>query len=180
MKTLVIHPNNPTTDFLKKIYEGKDYTVFDCYNYTNDDLINVIISHDRIIMCGHGSSDGLFDINNGGFIIDNSIVPYLQTKECICIWCNADVFVEDYGLTGLYTGMFISEVEEAYLFQINESMNDIDFSNNVFSGLLGTIIDKYELSEVFDILKKCYYDKENDVMIFNNERIFYEAGQLPV
>ena len=176
MKTLVIHPNDPTTDFLKKIYEGKDYTVFDCYNYINDDLINAIINHDRIIMCGHGSSDGLFDVDNGGFIIDNSIVPYLQTKECICIWCNADVFVEDYGLTGLYTGMFISEVEEAYLFQINESMNDIDFSNNVFSGLLGTIIDKYELSEVFDILKKCYYDKENDVMIFNNERIFYEAG----
>jgi hypothetical protein len=176
MKTLVIHPNDPTTDFLKKIYEGKDYTIFDCYDYTSNDLIDAIMDHDRIIMCGHGSPDGLFDVNNGGFIIDNSVVPYLQTKECVCIWCNADMFVEEYELTGLYTGMFISEVEEAYLFQINESINNIDFSNNVFSDLLGRIIDKHNLSKVFDILKEYYYDKENDVMIFNNERIFYEAG----
>jgi hypothetical protein len=176
MKTLVIHPVDPTTDFLKKIYEGKDYTIFDCYNYAYNDLIDTIMKHDRIIMCGHGSPDGLFDVNYGGFFIDNSVVPYLQTKECICIWCNADIFVKEYGLTGLYTGMFISEVEEADMFQIDESVNNIDFSNNTFSDLLGRIIDNYNLSKVFDILKEYYYDKENGVMIFNNERIYYEAG----
>jgi hypothetical protein len=175
MKTLVIHPDDPSTTFLKHIYEGKDYSILDCDYYTKDELIDAIMDHDRIIMCGHGSPDGLFDVNNGGFIIDESVVPYLQSKECVCIWCNADVFVKEHGLTGLYTGMFISEIEEAYFYQIYENNSSIGFSNDMFSKLLGKIIDKYELSTVYDVLKEYYYDRDNEVITFNNNRLYYEA-----
>lgn len=61
MNTLVIHPDNRSTDFLKVIYEGKDYTVLQNREQINRKLLtlNLIKNHDRIIMMGHGGPYGL-------------------------------------------------------------------------------------------------------------------------
>jgi len=111
MKTLVIHPKDSTTDFLKVIYSEKDWTIIDDNNISTSKLKENIKSHDRIIMLGHGSDKGLFGQNR--LIINSNLVYLLKDKNCVCIWCNADEFVKKYKLNGFYTGMIISDYDEA-------------------------------------------------------------------
>lgn len=130
MKTLVIHPKDQTTDFLREIYVGKDWTVID-FNPSSKILKEQIKKHDRIVMLGHGSEKGLFGFNR--MVIDSTLVYLLREKQCVAIWCNANVFVEKYNLKGFYTGMIISEYEEALMYCIPADSFWIDQSNTDFS-----------------------------------------------
>lgn len=62
MKTLVIHPKDKTTDFLKPIYHGRDWTVI-TGNCTKEEVAKAIDEHDHIIMMGHGTPQGLLAMN---------------------------------------------------------------------------------------------------------------------
>jgi len=164
MKTLVIHPKDSTTEFLNKIYKDKDWTIIN-HPLSRKDMKHQIKNHDRIIMMGHGSPYGLL---GHGYHINATIGELLRTKKCICIWCNADVFVKTHKLKGFYTGMFISEVSEAKYFNINANQNEIDYSNNLFVDNLKDIIDSPDiLNEI-----KSSYTGNSLVIQYNNERLY--------
>lgn len=168
MKTLVIHPTDRTTDFLKPIYEGRGWTVINKHakEMNRDEFIAELEAHDRIIMMGHGYPGGLFMS-----YIDPSVAPILREKDCVCIWCNADQFVNKYGLKGFYTGMFISEVGEANWFKIRTDQDAIDYSNNLFTGLVVEHIDKKNPQPAI----KEGYVGDCPVIRFNNDRLYYNA-----
>ena len=58
MRTLVIHPKDKTTDFLKPIYANRDWTVI-TGGCTKEEVNKAISEHDHIIMMGHGTPQGL-------------------------------------------------------------------------------------------------------------------------
>ena len=61
-RTLVIHPKDKSTDFLKVIYANKpDWTVV-TGNMTTEDVNDLITQHDHIIMMGHGTPQGLLSV----------------------------------------------------------------------------------------------------------------------
>ena len=139
MKTLVIHPEDDTTTFLEDIYWNKDWTVMNDPFIARHELIKMIQDHDRIVMLGHGSPLGLF----GGFdmLIDDSLAPLLRQKETVCIWCNADKFVQHNKMSGFHTGMFISEVFEANYHDINNIDEiEVEDSNFIFATLMNDYI----------------------------------------
>ena len=73
MKTLIIHPNDRSTDFLKPIYAGiKNKTVLN-KNVSENTLRQEIQTHDQILMMGHGSPSGLFNVAQigNGFLTIN-------------------------------------------------------------------------------------------------------------
>jgi len=172
MKTLVIHPDDRTTDFLKQIYEGRDFTVFNGHqkDISKSKFHKLVKDHDRIIMMGHGFPGGLFMSH-----INSEIVYLLREKECVCIWCNADQFVNKYGLKGFYTGMFISEVGEANWFRIQTDQATIDFSNELFTQLVTENIDN---EDIHTVLKENYYSDNCPVIQFNNDRLYYNEEIL--
>jgi len=163
MKTLVIHPTDPSTEFLSAIYADKNWTVVkDC---RLKDLKLSIKSHDRIIMLGHGSKYGLFGKNN--VMIDNRLVYLLKDKINICIWCDADGFVKKYKLKSpLYTGMIISDIDEAAYLSVD--INGIEESNNLLAKAIGTFIDTD--TPILNI--KEMYRGENEVFNYNTQRIY--------
>jgi len=117
-------------------------------------------------MMGHGYPGGLFFT-----AINSSMVYLLRQKDCVCIWCNADQFVEKYGLRGFYTGMFISEVGEAYGRGIKALQDEVTYSNVLFAMELNKVIDE---PNVHSLIKESYKGVfENDVIRFNNERLYY-------
>lgn len=166
MKTLVIHPDDRSTDFLKKIYEGKDWTIINDHQACRSRKVitNLIKKHDRIIMMGHGYPGGLFYT-----CINPNMVYLLREKECVCIWCNADKFVNKYNLTGFFTGMFISEVGEARYYGITATQEQIDYSNNLFATELNKVIDD---DKVHRLIKEAYTG-DDPVIQFNNIRLYY-------
>jgi len=140
MKTLVIHPKDKTTNYLKPIYANhSDWDIMDC-KISKGKIRKLIKGYDRIIMLGHGSPNGLFDFEHKRTIIDPSFVQFLREKTCVCIWCYANEFVERYKLDSpLYSGMIISDIDEAIFMGINGLISNIikwvDSSNEMFASL---------------------------------------------
>jgi len=177
-KVLVIHPNDSSTDFLKPIYADIPNATVVRGGVTRADVDQEIIKHDRIIMLGHGSPGGLFSIgeffgNSGGFIISHGTADLLRDKECIFIWCNADKFVNEHNLKGLYSGMFISEVGEAEYCGTPSSQEVVTESNDYFANELGKV-SNLDLNEIHSYIKTNYgiLAESNDVANYNNNRIY--------
>lgn len=167
MKTLVIHPKDPTTDFLSEIYNGTDWTVINYY-MNETQLKKIISKYDRIIMMGHGFGHGL--IGYKGTVINNSFADLLREKECVYIWCHANKFVEKNNLKGFNTGMIVSEIQEAYIYSIPATADEIDESNKLFSETIKkNIFKKTMLEEV----KFEYVNDDNPVIFFNKKNIFH-------
>jgi hypothetical protein len=81
MSTLIIHPQDSTTNFLKPIYALiQDETVI-TGGITKSELKKLIENHDRVIMLGHGSPFGLLSVGQfpkaGNYIVDYSMVDLL-------------------------------------------------------------------------------------------------------
>lgn len=178
MKTLVIHPEDNTTEFLTAIYANISNNTVIKGGVSKSELREMIEEHYRILMLGHGSPDGLLSrcqFPNGGlFIVDESMVSVLKNKlNCIFIWCYADKFVRRHGLAGLCTGMFISEMGEAAYWRfkgINQRM--IDES----SGLFASIVSKYINEPIEFMYNKLLLEyeilaKTNLIARFNLQRI---------
>ena len=179
MKTLIVHPKDSTTSFLDIVYNPIPNKTVITGGITKEELLGLIESHDRVMMMGHGSPGGLFSVgqfkNCGGFIIDRSIVPLLEKKNnSIFIWCNADEFVERYELKGFYSGMFISEVGEAYYCGLPGTKQDVvDESNYGFCNILSEYInDTNEI--IYENVKNRYglIAETNKVARYNNQRLY--------
>ena len=141
MTTLIIHPDDRSTDFLRPIYRNIKHKTVITGLITRDGLHALIKAHDRIIGLGHGSPSGLFNMSAGGFgsfILGAGEVEILRGKELVSIWCHANQFMEHHKLKGIYSGMFISEVSEARYYNLNEvTQDDVDESNDAFARMLG-------------------------------------------
>jgi len=164
-KTLVIHPFDVSTGFLEEIYSGKDWTLID-NNVSHSHLKKSIQEHDRIIMLGHGTEYGLLGYDRT--IIDSQLVYLLREKECVCIWCNADVFFEKYKLKGFYTGMIISEKLEANMESVDATESEVNKSNSMFAKSIAKSIDETNMLEV----ALDNYKGDTDVIEFNRNRMF--------
>ena len=178
MKTLVIHPEDPTTEFLKRIYTDLQDTTVIQGGVSRSEVDGLIESHERIIMLGHGAPFGLMNPKRfpgaGFFIIDDLTVSSLKNKSsCVYIWCHADQFVIRNGLFGLCSGMFISEMGEAELYGFQDiEQKMIDQSNQVFSSILSR-----HISEPLNVLYKSLmieYEavaRDNPIARFNFQRL---------
>jgi hypothetical protein len=181
MKTLIIHPKDRTTDFLKPIYENiPNATVLT--EGLKSDVIELIKEHDRIIMMGHGSPWGLFGVGRfregnyySSYVIDNETVhALLPKKQNVFIWCNADKFVNRHELKGFYSGMFISEVSEAtYCDLPGIPQSVVDESNNQFATIVGKVINE-PLREAYKGIRQQYkvLAEGNPVAQYNYERLY--------
>jgi hypothetical protein len=171
MKTLVLHPDDRSTDFLKEIYSGKGYDVITRWDISYPVLKAMVETHDRIMMMGHGSPNGL--IGFGHIFMNPKFIELLQTKECVCIWCNADKYVEPNNIKGFYTGIFISEVGEAAYYGIKATQREIDYSNDLFALMMKNRIDSDTL---YEEIKKDYLVDGSPVIKFNNDRLYYRES----
>jgi hypothetical protein len=179
MRTLIVHPKDSTTTFLEKIYKSiPEKKVIDG-GVSKIELIEKMEEYDRVMMMGHGSPFGLFNMNlfkdNGGYIIDHSFVPTLSKKNnSVYIWCNADKFVEKFKLKGFYSGMFISEVGEAYICGVhNVNQEIVDESNYGFSEILSEVINENH-QVVYNHVMNRYGEiaKNNVVASYNFNRLY--------
>lgn len=169
MKTLVIHAEDATTDFLSTIYDGKDWTII-TKNIGKSKLKALIKEHDIIIMMGHGTEKGLADADFN-FIIDGQYVYLLREKICIGIWCNADQFFTKHKLKGLATGMIISEYMEANLYCVDATYAEIEESNTEFAKAIKESLILEDLETSKQKIQETYKVKDG-VTEFNQKNIY--------
>ena len=171
MKTLIIHPKDETTDFLKSIYGSiTDYTLVTKKYKNEKEFKELITDHDRIMMLGHGFPSGLYSTPDRELIIRDEHAPLLKDKDCVFIWCNADRYVQKHKLKGFYTGMIISEVAEADYCDVFASQSEVDESNYLFAETIGRYIKSPE--SMHKCITSEYSSSSNPVIIYNQERIY--------
>lgn len=168
MKTLVIHPADRTTDFLKTIYENQlEWTIVNS-ELSRNEMKDVIKKHDRIIMLGHGDENGLYGFDH--YVINDSVAYSLKTKFCICIWCKTYNFVMNNDLKGFFTGMIVSDEAEAFMYKLNATAAEIEESNDLFAK---AIRDNLSSSTIVDDVLKSYDSETNEIIQFNRKNLFY-------
>jgi hypothetical protein len=167
MKTLVIHPKDSSTDFLSAIYADQNWDVINT-NCSKSHLCRQIKDHDRIILMGHGTDQGL--IGYGHYVIDSKLVYLLRDpqKSYIFIWCNSDLFVQKYKLKAFHTGMIISEYEEALYFCVPTCGADLDQSNKLLATAFRHSIDSPKMLEDMVVL----YFGHTPVIQFNLQHFY--------
>ena len=175
---IVIHANDPTTKVLSLLYEKrKDCCLHIDESCTNSQIIRAVKDADSIMMLGHGNPFGLFSKpdKKGQYnrhLISEKHVGFLRGKTCIGIWCYANEFAEHYRLNGLFSGMIISEVQEAIDNKIESSKEEIDYEMEVFTQRLKYCIEHYELKDV--PAKMLELDnKHSKLTQFNYSRLFF-------
>jgi len=192
MKTLIIHPSDYSTSFLDIVYAPIENKTVITGGISKSEVQQLIREHDRVMMMGHGSGNGLFSTssfrNCGPFIIDQQMVPLLIEKDnSVFIWCNADKFVNVFSLKGFYSGMFISEVGEAnYCSKHDPTVDDllkiklstviqeeVDESNYGFCNIIAKYINN-DKELIHENVKKEYglIAEQNPVALYNNNRLF--------
>lgn len=129
-QTLVIHPEDPSTDFLIEIYRDRGFTEIR-QDFHPQKLEELILKHQRILFLGHGFHHGLLHFYQT--IIDQRFAPILQNKELVGIWCFAKSFFDQHQLKGFYTDMFISEFPEAQVMGVQATESEIEESNREFA-----------------------------------------------
>jgi len=180
MKNLVIHPNDCSTTFLKSIYgKAQNKTVIEG-NSTPNKIEALIKRSDRVLMMGHGSCDGLFSMrlfskHRKWNVISRDEANILRDKtQNIYIWCNADKYVEGNDLHGFYSGMFVSEVGEAWAMGLGKvSQNTVNESNYTFAEIVGDYIGLH-IEDLYEKVMDEYGElaMHNPVAQYNIERIF--------
>lgn len=179
MKTLVIHPLDPSTEFLREIYANINCTVVR-HPHPRRELDALIESHDQVIGLGHGSPQGLFGWWGGMvYAIGALQAPLLADKEHIYIWCHADQYVKKHNLKGFSSGMFISEVAEAQMYGINAPRTQVEVSNYAFAYTLGRCLEKrMGAKRIYETVTKEYFEPADPVVTFNAKRMIYESKNM--
>lgn len=179
MKYLIVHPNDRSTDFLKRIYSQISTPTLITGGITKSDLIDSIDTHDRCLFLGHGLHTGLLSMNKFKTrdltILDGSMAPILKSQtNNLYIWCHAKSFVQKHDLHGIFSDMFISEINEALYYNFkNISKREIEESNYVFSEIVGSNIGR-PINETYDVLIREYslFSKGNTIARFNCQRLY--------
>ena len=174
----VIHANDPTTQFLSVLYDTREDLISHVTETsTNSDVIRAIRASDTIAMLGHGNEYGLFSkpSKNGKyerFMITDRHVQFLRDKTCIGIWCYANQFAERYGLHGLFSGMIISELQEAIELGIPATEEEIYKERERFALRLKNCIEAYSLEEI-PARMKSLDDTQSELTRFNYSNLYY-------
>ena len=178
MNWTVIHATDPTTRMLSQLYERReDIAEHITEVSTNGAVRRAIARAEAVMMLGHGTSIGLFSVPvcPGRWerrLVDSSHVQQLRGKPCIAIWCHANEFAETYKLHGLFSGMIISELQEAVDEHIAATKEEIDTEIWKFARRLRECIDRYDLCDVPARMLELD-DVHSPLTVFNYNNLFY-------
>lgn len=178
-RILIVHPADPSTDFLKEIYKDIKYEklITDC---DSAELYDEFAKpYDTVILLGHGTELGLYDKINHRYVVTPGHSLYLRDKFVIGIWCNANIYFEKFNVSNsFYTGMFISEIDEAIEYNMflnkEKTTQHINESSALFARLMHDALQ--DSPTAVSVKNKIYneYKNDNPIVIANREFMGFE------
>lgn len=174
----VIHATDPTSQVLSLLYQQReDMKTLITERNSSSDVQRAIRADDIMMMLGHGNEYGLFSKpdKNGiyrRFLITDRHVQFLREKTCIGIWCHANKFAEKYGLHGLFSGMIISELQEAVDLGVPATKDEIDREMEKFTIRLKDCMETYGLKQTPMRMKE-QDDVQSALTKFNYCNLYY-------
>lgn len=148
---IVIHPKDRTTQMLEILYEATPHEKVNDTLSKNQlrSLLYAVSTSEPIMLLGHGCEEGLLTRNDDTKddfkkLIDHSFSHILKKHNgrIFAIFCHAKDFAEKEHLHGLFSGMIISEMEEAESYGIPTTIEELDKENIKLAKNLRVLLDK--------------------------------------
>lgn len=183
---IVIHPYDPTTTFLKPLYEDRTGVELYTQQHGNSTIRRAlnkrIYDGETVMMLGHGCEQGLLADTSPArkfdrLIINGSHVEFLRKTCCIGIWCNADMFARKYRLKGLFSGMIISEIGEALMYGISTTPEELDEENRRLTQLLSHALQECPVHSDIPQWFRTHAPMNTPLQRFNYNNIHYFTGE---
>lgn len=175
---IVIHidNNSPDAKILSRIYEGLDGITLS-YNRGKSNIKRLlrITGDEPVMLLGHGSPQGLLNISQNGYAVGSECVEWLRCRPVIGIFCYASDFADKYGLSGFFTSMFISNMQEAIIEHRDQDATEeiISYQGSLFCDRIRELlIRNTPLSEWPEILQS-QADLSLPFVRFNYEALTY-------
>jgi len=164
---------------LRQIYLGKENVKVIDETWSNRQIRETIGSAPKdevIMMLGHGYEGGLLapwgDKQFGRTIVDERLVYLLREHTCVGIWCYANEFAEKHNLKGLFTGMVVSDANEAIENCLDFEGEDIGLLNEQYASDMEYCLRNYPLARVPKIMKEVQ-DYASPIKDFNYSSLHY-------
>lgn len=164
------------TRVLERMWKDMDAYVVDVTVNDKESIGEAIRSEkDLLLLCGHGTMNGLLH-PYGGYAVDDKMLRnnLNPNTRLIGIWCNASDFARFYGYCGFFSDMFISNSCEAEWNGIEGyTDNQIWSYERVFCDKVNVLLTEgIPLKEWKDILMASY-DLDNRIEDFNYKGLAY-------
>ena len=182
----VVHPKDRTTAVLGGLYEGLEVQLL------NETMTNNEIRHglhhanvfEPLMILGHGSDKGLFSRKDDTaedfdrILVGKHHLYYLkQQHRLMGIWCHAHLFAKEHQLSGLFTGMFISEMSEACEYGVETTEEELHTELSKFvHRLRGLMDEKVPYAEIPERLR-LMDDVHSPLTEFNYHSVYYLNGR---
>lgn len=141
------------------------------------DIVEEAISNedDTLILCGHGSPQGLYFPGFEDYVIHNLHSEIIHARRVICSWCYASSFVTSYNIHNcIATGMFISNVNEAYDNGCyNSTQEEINSTDRIIDSEINSLIQSDIPITEWVMRIGCHMNVENEIDMFNRQGIIY-------
>ena len=180
---IVVHPKDKSTKALSLIYEElENVTFFDSYEQKHEfiEAIKAAPKDEPVLLLGHGSPWGLYDMRIGVIIDDIDAEILKDRPNLVCIWCYASDYAMKHSLKGFFSGMFISEYGEALDNGVRATDEEIENGAWDFSGRFGDMMRKgIPLEEIAKELCDPRH-RTSELTSFNYSRLIYrKEGNEP-
>ena len=164
---LVTHPKDETTDFLRTLYEGMEGVEL----HTGEESRNRL----AFMLLGHGNPDGLYRREGDEYrcYVGQSMGHFLRRHPVIGIWCHSLLFARKNGLHGLFSGMIISEMDEASEYQLLTTAEEIEAENERFASTLRLLLETGIRMELIPLFMEDAAGGGSDLREFNYKSLFY-------
>jgi len=141
---IVVHPTDPSTVMLGKVYEGfENVKLFNSVEQ-RDEMLAAIAAAPReepIMLLGHGCPNGLYDLRAWDMMVGGPDAELLKDRpNLIGIWCYASSYAAKHGLKGFFSGMFISEGGEAMMVGVDATEEEANAHAWDFAQRLGDLL----------------------------------------
>ena len=122
---------------------------------------------DTLLFCGHGTSYGLLAPNTyGEYVIHEMNAGKIHAKNVIGIMCWGAEFAERVGLHGLFSSMFISNIDECVNMCVESNQQEIEETDKLILGVVSEVVKgDITMNECLDKLK--VYSMKNGIASFN-------------
>jgi len=163
----VIHPpGDKSTDFLASAYSGWPSMSVDAVG----ECLKAYMKRCRVVAMGHGSPAGLYDADYRNVLRSEHADALSFGIDNIYVWCYASAFLDQHDLKGFATGMFISELEEAWYMQVKTTAEQIEASNTMFVSILRRCL-HLPARDIYRAMMNEYKITDNAVVDYNRERM---------
>lgn len=186
MSTTIIFSNMGDVDtaVLRNLWNGMpDVKVVEITKFTMnaDRLVDPAIAAetDTLVMCGHGTPDGLINpnfVDRQRYLVGEHNKHLIKAQRIVGIWCHAREFAETYGVRGFWSSMFISNMIEAHMNRIyNTDAQTITYDETMFCLFTNYLIRMNIPQEKWLGVLTSAADMNDPVVKFNYDGLAYYA-----